>query len=239
MSSIIIYPFESLGTADYGWLKPRYHFSFSNYYDPQKMGIGPLCVWNDDIIAPDSGFPMHSHDNMEIITYVKEGAITHEDSLGNKGITKAGDIQIMSAGTGIRHSEYNHETIETKLFQIWIRPNQNNILPRWETQTLHQNPDTPFQILATGHPSYQSQSKIHQDISLWRAVLSPNKLYSIPSQPESQLYGVLVEGLLTIQEQLIHPGDGFYIAPQKISDSISTIQKSQLIFIEIHSDTAQ
>src|SRR6266851_9026849 len=115
-------PFAKLGGADHGWLKAKHHFSFGSHYDPRNMGHGALRVWNDDEIAPHSGFPAHPHANMEIITYVREGAITHQDSLGNKGRTEAGDVQVMSAGSGVRHAEYNRETVPTRLFQIWIVP---------------------------------------------------------------------------------------------------------------------
>uniref|UniRef100_UPI0028121A27 pirin family protein n=1 Tax=Phenylobacterium sp. TaxID=1871053 RepID=UPI0028121A27 len=124
-------PFADLGGADHGWLKARHHFSFANYYDPKKMGWGPIRVWNDDEIAPQSGFPPHPHADMEIITYVRQGAITHQDSLGNKGRTEAGDVQVMSAGSGIRHAEYNLEGDVTKIFQIWIEPKERGGQPAW------------------------------------------------------------------------------------------------------------
>ena len=108
-------PFEKLGGARYDWLKTKHHFSFADYFDPQRMSWGALRVWNDDEIAPETGFPPHPHADMEIITYVRQGAITHQDSLGNKGRTEAGDVQVMSAGTGIRHSEYNLEPETTKI----------------------------------------------------------------------------------------------------------------------------
>ena len=107
-------PFAKLGGADHGWLKAKHHFSFGSHYDPDNMGHGSLRVWNDDEIAPNTGFPAHPHANMEIITYVREGAITHQDWLGNKGRTEAGDVQVMSAGSGIRHSEYNLEPSKTQ-----------------------------------------------------------------------------------------------------------------------------
>jgi len=118
-------PFERLGGANHGWLDTKHHFSFSDYQDPKRMNWGRLRVWNDDTIAPDTGFPPHPHQDMEIITYVTEGAVTHQDSLGNKGRTEAGDVQVMSAGTGIRHAEYNREPETTKLFQIWILPTKH------------------------------------------------------------------------------------------------------------------
>ena len=124
-------PFDRLGGADHGWLKARHHFSFAGYHDPQKMGWGPIRVWNDDEIAPNSGFPPHPHADMEIVTYVRQGAITHKDSLGNQGRTEAGDVQVMSAGSGIRHAEYNLEPGTTTLFQIWIEPSTTGGAPSW------------------------------------------------------------------------------------------------------------
>ena len=124
-------PFESLGHADHGWLNARHHFSFANYYDPGRMGWGALRVWNDDEIGPNSGFPPHPHRDMEIITYVRTGAITHQDSMGNTGRTGAGDVQVMSAGTGVRHAEYNLESETTTLFQIWIEPSRAGGQPSW------------------------------------------------------------------------------------------------------------
>ena len=123
--------FDSLGHADHGWLNARHHFSFANYYDPARMNWGAIRVWNDDEIAPGNGFPAHPHSDMEIVTFVREGAITHQDSLGNKGRTGAGDVQVMSAGTGVRHAEYNLESERTTLFQIWIEPTRSGGSPSW------------------------------------------------------------------------------------------------------------
>jgi redox-sensitive bicupin YhaK (pirin superfamily) len=128
---IDIRPFDSLGGADHGWLKAKHHFSFASYYDPARMGWGALRVWNDDQIAAGTGFPPHPHADMEIITYVRTGAISHEDSLGNRGRTLAGDVQVMSAGVGVRHAEFNREGEETTLFQIWIEPDVRGGPPAW------------------------------------------------------------------------------------------------------------
>src|SRR5438093_10281448 len=117
-------PFDTLGGANHGWLKAKHHFSFANYADASRMGWGALRVWNDDEIAAGSGFPPHPHADMEIITYVRDGAIMHQDSMGNIGRTEAGDVQVMSAGSGVRHSEYNKEDVTTRLFQIWIEPRE-------------------------------------------------------------------------------------------------------------------
>jgi redox-sensitive bicupin YhaK (pirin superfamily) len=124
-------PFASLGGADHGWLDAKHHFSFAGYHDPDRMGWGPLRVWNDDTIAPGTGFPPHPHADMEIITYVREGAISHRDNQGNAGRTEAGDVQVMSAGTGIAHSEYNQEPRATRIFQIWIVPQRRGGAPSW------------------------------------------------------------------------------------------------------------
>jgi redox-sensitive bicupin YhaK (pirin superfamily) len=126
---IDIRPFGSLGGADHGWLKARHHFSFAHYNDPARMNWGRLRVWNDDEIAAGTGFDAHPHRDMEIITYVREGAITHKDNMGNQGRTEAGDVQIMSAGTGVVHAEYNLESTTTKIFQIWIVPDRRGAKP--------------------------------------------------------------------------------------------------------------
>ena len=128
---IDIRKFDTLGHADHGWLDARHHFSFASYHDPKRMGWGALRVWNDDAIAAQSGFPPHPHRDMEIITYVRTGAISHRDSMGNAGRTAAGDVQVMSAGTGVTHSEFNLEDEETTLFQIWIMPDRDGGNPGW------------------------------------------------------------------------------------------------------------
>ncbi len=124
-------PFATLGKANHGWLDANHHFSFANYHDPARTNWGALRVWNDDIIAAQSGFPPHPHRDMEIITYVRTGAITHRDSMGNVGRTEAGDVQVMSAGTGVQHSEMNLEDEATTLFQIWIIPDSAGGAPGW------------------------------------------------------------------------------------------------------------
>ncbi|MBK8184503.1 MAG: pirin family protein [Candidatus Competibacteraceae bacterium] len=144
-------PFEDLGEADHGWLVAKHHFSFADYHASQRMHWGALRVWNDDAIQPNTGFPAHPHADMEIITYVREGAITHQDSLGNKGRTEAGDVQVMSAGTGIRHSEYNLEPGITRIFQIWIIPDQQGGRPAWGAKPFpKQDRSGQFVALASG-----------------------------------------------------------------------------------------
>src|SRR5687767_8270708 len=137
MQNLIIHRANSRGHADHGWLKANHSFSFANYFDPERIHFGVLRVLNDDSIEGGQGFPMHPHDNMEIITIPLEGALEHKDSMGNKAVVKAGEIQVMSAGTGVYHSEYNHFKDKTlKLFQIWLMPNKRNVTPRYDQITL-------------------------------------------------------------------------------------------------------
>ena len=127
-------PFASLGGANHGWLDAKHHFSFAQYHDPARVHWGALRVWNDDAIQAGTGFPPHPHADMEIVTYVREGAISHQDDQGNKGRTEAGDVQVMSAGSGVTHSEYNLENEETRIFQIWIIPDARGGAPTWGTK---------------------------------------------------------------------------------------------------------
>src|SRR5215467_10898221 len=148
---IDVRPFARLGGANHGWLNAKHHFSFASYMDQARMGWGALRVWNDDEIASGTGFPPHPHADMEIITYVPDGAITHEDSLGNKGRTEAGDVQVMSAGTGIRHAEYNAEKDTTRIFQIWIIPDARGGAPSWGARPFPKGDRSGrFVVLASG-----------------------------------------------------------------------------------------
>lgn len=141
---------HEMGLRNRSWLQACHHFSFGDYYDPKRMGFGALRVWNDDEIAPNSGFPTHPHDSMEILTYVRSGAITHEDTLGNKGRTIAGDIQVMSAGDGISHSEVNLESTPTTLFQIWFEPRSKGGTPWWKSNVFPDDNHGEFKVVATG-----------------------------------------------------------------------------------------
>jgi len=148
---IDVRPFATLGAANHGWLDAHHHFSFSSYHDPKRMSWGSIRVWNDDVIAANTGFPPHPHSDMEIITYVRTGAITHQDSMGNKGRTEAGDVQVMSAGSGVRHSEWNAESEATTLFQIWIEPREFGAPPSWGAKPFPKDDRSgSFKVLASG-----------------------------------------------------------------------------------------
>jgi redox-sensitive bicupin YhaK (pirin superfamily) len=166
-----VYPYEKLGHADHGWLDARHHFSFARYYDPERTGFGPLLVINDDKVASGTGFGAHPHDNMEIITYVRQGAITHKDSMGNIGRTGAGDVQVMSAGSGVTHSEHNAETEDTRLYQIWIEPNEENVNPRWEAREFPKEDVAggELPVLVSGRAGDREKGAlyIHQDAAIY------------------------------------------------------------------------
>ncbi|HPE70781.1 MAG TPA: pirin family protein [Candidatus Competibacter sp.] len=164
--------FDSLGGANHGWLDAKHHFSFAEYHDPKRVHWGALRVWNDDTIQPGTGFPPHPHSDMEIITYVREGAISHQDNLGNKGRTVAGDVQVMSAGTGIRHSEYNLEPGITRIFQIWIFPNRRGQPPSWGTKPFPKGERSgQFVTLASGFESDEDALPIRTDARVLGATL--------------------------------------------------------------------
>jgi redox-sensitive bicupin YhaK (pirin superfamily) len=185
---IDIRPYASLGHADHGWLDARHHFSFANYYDPGRMGWGRIRVWNDDRIAARSGFPPHSHSDMEIITYVRSGAITHKDSLGNEGRTGAGDVQVMSAGTGVTHSEFNLEGEDTTLFQIWIETDKPGSAPGWGAKPFPKDArDGQFQLLASGDPT-DGVLSIHADARVLGATLRGGGQLSYVADPARHLY---------------------------------------------------
>ena len=185
---IDIRPFASLGHADHGWLDARHHFSFASYYDPARMGWGRIRVWNDDRIAARSGFPPHPHRDMEIVTYVRTGAITHRDSLGNEGRTAAGDVQVMSAGTGVVHSEFNLEDEDTTLFQIWIESDRPGAAPGWAAMPFPRDQrDGRFVTLASGDPG-DGTPTIHADARVLGASLRLGGTIVLDVDPARHLY---------------------------------------------------
>jgi redox-sensitive bicupin YhaK (pirin superfamily) len=185
---IDIRKFDSLGHADHGWLNARHHFSFANYHDPKRMGWGRIRVWNDDQIAAKSGFPPHPHRDMEIITYVRTGAITHQDSMGNKGRTGAGDVQVMSAGTGVVHAEYNLEDEDTTLFQIWIATDQRGAQPSWGAMPFpKESREGQFQLLASGNGD-EGVLHINADAKILGGTLKAGETLEYAADPTRHLY---------------------------------------------------
>jgi redox-sensitive bicupin YhaK (pirin superfamily) len=210
--AVEVRPFEKLGKMKLEWLNANYHFSFANYYDASRMGIGPLRVWNDDTVAPRTGFDPHPHRDMEIITYVRTGAITHLDSLGNEGRTEAGDVQVMSAGSGIRHAEYNREDDPTTLFQIWITPRHRGIQPRW-AQRRFPKAERAGQLvaLASGGADEKDALPIDQDATIYGATLEPGQRVVHRLAPGRQAYIVGAAGRFTVNDQPAKARDGVVV----------------------------
>lgn len=229
---IKLYPFEKLGQANHGWLHARYHFSFSNYYNPGRMGFGPLRVINDDQIKAAQGFPPHSHSNMEIITYVREGEVLHRDSLGNSGSTKAGDIQVMSAGTGIQHSEFSSPTTDTKLFQIWIEPNEDDVKPRWEIKSFPKDYSDNLSLLVSGRKADKDKGAlfIHQDAAIYAGRLKAGKETRLTVSNEA--YIVSSTGRFEVNGKTLNERDGAEATDEKIL-TIKAIDDSELLVIDV------
>jgi redox-sensitive bicupin YhaK (pirin superfamily) len=201
--------FDSLGGADHGWLKARHHFSFSDYYDPKRTSWGALRVWNDDEIEPKSGFPPHPHADMEIITYIREGAITHKDSLGNTGRTEAGDVQVMSAGSGVRHAEYNLEPGKTRLFQIWIEPEGHGGAPSWGTKPFPKTDRSGrFVTLASGRRGDDDALPIRADARVLAATIKAGESVVYDIDPERHAYLVPATGAVEVNGVHIGARDG-------------------------------
>jgi len=207
-------PFASLGGADHGWLDTKHHFSFADYHDPARVHWGQLRVWNDDVIAPKSGFPPHPHRDMEIVTYVRTGAITHQDSMGNKGRTAAGDVQVMSAGTGVTHAEYNLEDEETTLFQIWIETDRRAAQPAWGAKPFPKDArDGRFQLLASGGPE-DGALTINADARVLGATVKAGESIEFEASPERHLY-LVPSGRVRVNGIAARPRDGIAITDEE------------------------
>jgi len=201
--------FADLGGADHGWLKAKHHFSFAGYYDPARMGWGSLRVWNDDEIAAQSGFPPHPHADMEIITYVRDGAITHKDSMGNTGRTEAGDVQVMSAGSGIRHSEYNLEDKLTRIFQIWITPTAHGGEPSWGAKPFPKaDRSGRFITLASGFSNDNEALPIRADARVMGATVKAGERITLQLDPRRRAYLVPATGAVEVGGVRIDARDG-------------------------------
>lgn len=225
-------PFASLGHADHGWLNARHHFSFADYYNPNRMSWGAIRVWNDDVIAPQSGFPPHPHRDMEIITYVRTGAITHQDSMGNKGRTAAGDVQVMSAGAGVRHAEYNLEDEPTTLFQIWIEPKRLGGSPSWGAKPFPKaGRDGQFVALASGFAEDGDALPIRADARLLAATLSAGQAITHEIGTGRHAYLVAATGVIEIDGQRFGARDGAAIGGGQ-TITITAIDDAELVLVD-------
>lgn len=224
-------PFATLGAADHGWLDAHHHFSFGDYHDPARTTWGRLRVWNDDTIAAGTGFPPHPHNDMEIVTYVRRGAITHQDSLGNVGRTEAGDVQVMSAGTGIRHSEYNREDVETTLFQIWIMPDRRGEKPAWDTRPFPKGDRSGrFVTLASGKAE-DDALPINADARVLGATLKAGDTVTYPIDPARHAYLVPAAGRVRVGDVEAQARDGVAITGVD-TITVTALEDAELVLVD-------
>lgn len=226
-------PFASLGGANHGWLDARHHFSFAEYRDPARVHWGALRVWNDDTIQPGTGFPPHPHADMEIITYVREGAISHQDNQGNKGRTEAGDVQVMSAGTGIRHAEYNMEPGVTRIFQIWIIPDERGGAPSWGAKPFPRGERSGrFIALASGIPGDEDALPIRANARVLGASLKAGESTEYHFSDTTR-HGYLVPntGKVEVNGVLLDARDGAAIAGEG-SITVRALEDAELVLVD-------
>jgi quercetin 2,3-dioxygenase len=225
-------PFDKLGGADHGWLKAKHHFSFASYYDPSNMNWGALRVWNDDEIAPNTGFPPHPHSDMEIITYVRDGAITHQDNLGNKGRTEAGDVQVMSAGSGIRHAEYNLEAETTRIFQIWIEPKSFGGAPSWGAKPFPKGDRSgKFVTLASGFEDDADALPIRTDARVLGATLKAGETTTYALGKDRSGYLVPAAGVVEVNGVKLNARDGAAIKDED-AITVTALEDAELVLVD-------
>ncbi len=231
----ILYKAETRGHAQHGWLNAHHTFSFANYYDPERVHFGALRVLNDDIIDGEKGFGTHPHDNMEIITIPLSGSLRHEDSMGNGGVIESGDIQVMSAGSGVHHSEFNAQKDKpVNLFQIWVFPNKKNVTPRYEQKTIdfwkHKN---KLQEIISPTPS-ENGLWIHQDA--WFSIGSFEKGFVEKYNLKSKSNGVFVmviQGSFNVSGTVLNQRDGMGVWEAESLNLESLTDDAQLLLMEV------
>lgn len=231
---IEVRPFDGLGRFRNEWLNARYHFSFARYHDPARMGFGNLLVWNDDEIAPGTGFDPHPHKEMEIVTYVRQGAITHRDSLGNEGRTEAGDVQVMHAGTGIVHAEFNKEALPTRLFQIWIMPDRHGAAPGWGTRRFPREGGGALTVLAGGRKSDAEAGALplNADAAVLAGTLKPGQTVRQTLAPGRRAYLVPATGSITVNGVAVGTRDGAAISDET-EIAIAANEETELVMVEL------
>jgi hypothetical protein len=224
-------PFSGLGAADHGWLKAKHHFSFAEYHDPSRVHWGDLRVWNDDEIAAGTGFGPHPHADMEIITYVRAGAITHQDSMGNRGRTEAGDVQVMSAGSGVRHAEYNLENETTRIFQIWILPRSRGGEPSWGARPFPKGDRSGrFVTLASGYAE-DDALPIRADARVMGATLKAGERASVTLDPKRHAYLVPAVGAVEVNGVRLDARDGAAITDVETLEVVA-LEDAEIVLVD-------
>jgi redox-sensitive bicupin YhaK (pirin superfamily) len=229
---IQVQPFANLGRFRNDWLNARYHFSFGDYRDPTRMGAGALRVWNDDEIAAGTGFDPHPHRDMEIVTYVREGAITHKDSLGNEGRTEAGDVQVMHAGSGIVHAEYNKESTATRLFQIWIIPGKRGAQPGWGTRQFPRQGGGLVALADGRDVADGSALPLNADAAVLAATLEKGQSVTHALPPGRVAYLVPSTGSVTVNGTKVNTRDGATITGEDIL-TITAEETAEVVLVDV------
>jgi redox-sensitive bicupin YhaK (pirin superfamily) len=229
---IQVRPFTGLGRFRNEWLNARHHFSFGHYHDPQRMGFGRLRVWNDDEVAAGAGFDPHPHREMEIVTYIREGAITHRDNLGNEGRTVAGDVQVMHAGTGIVHAEYNREPNPTRLFQIWIEPDRRGAAPGWQTRRFPR--EGGLAVLASGRPQDDGTAALplHADAAVLAGTLRAGETARLRTGAGRRAYLVPATGSVTVNGTQAGARDGVAISDES-EVTIVANEDAEIVMVDV------
>jgi redox-sensitive bicupin YhaK (pirin superfamily) len=216
------------GGGDHGWLATRYSFSFADWHDPKRMGFGALRVLNDDIVEPGTGFDMHAHADFEIITIVEEGTVTHEDDMGTHAKVGAGEVQVMSAGTGVVHGEFNRDDVPLKLFQIWIEPNERGVTPRYDQKAF--DPSADFALLVSGD-GREGSLIIHQDAALYRGRLPEGGSLVHEVSAGKGVYLFVIDGSLMLGDVPLGARDAAMVTEKEIA--VSAKGSASFLLMEI------
>jgi redox-sensitive bicupin YhaK (pirin superfamily) len=210
--SVSIRPAEARGHANHGWLDSHHTFSFAHYHDPKHMGFGPLRVINEDRVQGGAGFPTHGHSDMEIISYVLEGALAHKDSIGTGSVIRPGDVQRMSAGTGIRHSEFNHSATEPVHFlQIWILPEKKGLTPSYEEKYFDDEEKRGKFLLIASRDGRDGSLTVHRDVDLYASIIGPGEKLSHKLREGRGVWLQVARGSVAFNGQVLKAGDGVSI----------------------------
>ena len=222
---------ESRGSADHGWLRAKHTFSFAEYQNPERVEFGKVRVINEDRIAPGKGFGIHPHRDMEIVTYVIDGAIAHKDSMGNGTVITAGEIQRMTAGTGVQHSEFNHsQDRELHLLQIWIYPEKNGLEPSYEQTRFSREEKLNRLRLVGSRDGRDGSITIHQDVDLYASVLEAGSEVSLELRPDRKVFVQVVNGDVAVNGQRLSAGDGAQMADEQALQIAAVSEAEFLVF---------
>lgn len=225
---------EDRGHADLGWLDTRYTFSFSDYYDPRFMGFRDLRVINEDLIAPGQGFPEHGHRDMEIITYMISGELSHRDSMGNGETIRPGEVQRMTAGRGVRHSEYSSPTDKTHLLQIWILPEAERLAPGYEQKAFPTEEKRAQLRLIASRGGGDGSVHINQDVKVYASILDAGQEISVKLDEQRHAWVQVISGQLTLNGEALNAGDGAAVSEENRLTITAAAANTEFLFFDLN-----